>query len=135
MTHKEIREAIASHPDWEGKTHGEIAVLLNQPMVQVVQFNAGIGTILSVLGPVDGPAVLNTIESLKAADPAIKWGWYLIERSDLNFGDHVTRMMIDKLVAEAVITPEIGAKLKGLAEQTVTAGVTVQQVIDAMEGM
>jgi hypothetical protein len=134
MTHAEIREAVAAN-GWQGKSPGEIAELLNAPQTRIVTFQAGIGTMLSSLGPVDGPAVLNTIESLKAADPAIKWGWYLIERGDLNFGDPVTRMMIDKLVAETVITPEIGVKLKGLAEQTVTAGVTVQQVIDAMEGM
>jgi hypothetical protein len=134
MTHAHIREAILAN-GWQSKSPGEIAVLINAPQTRVVAFHAGIGTILSSLGPVDGPAVLNTIESLKAADPAIKWGWYLIERGDLNFGDPVTRAMIDKLVAEAVIIPEIGAKLKGLAEQTVSANVTAQQVIDAMEGM
>lgn len=134
MTHEEIRTAVAAN-GWQGKAAGEIAALLNAPSTRIVTFQAGIGTILSSLGPVDGPAVLNTIESLKAVDPAIKWGWYLIERGDLDFGDPVTRLMIDKLVAESIITPEIGVKLKGLAEQTVTANVTVQAVIDAMEGM
>lgn len=134
MTHAEIRTIVAAN-GWQGKTAGDIAALLNAPSTQVVTFQAGIGTILSSLGPTDGPIVLNTIESLKAVDPAIKWGWYLIERGDLDFGDPVTRLMIDKLVAEAVITSEVGAKLKGLAEQTVSANVTVQQVIDAMEGI
>ena len=134
MTHAEIRAVVAAN-GWQGKTAGDVATLLNAPSTRIVTFQAGIGTILSRLGPEDGTTVLNTIESLKTVDPAIKWGWYLIERGDLDFGDPVTRLMIDKLVSESIITPEIGAKLKGLAEQTVTANVTVQAVIDAMEGM
>jgi hypothetical protein len=36
---------------------------------------------------------------------------------------------------DALLPPEAAAVLKGLAEQAVSANVTAQAVIDAMEGM
>ena len=129
MTHAQIREAILTN-GWQGKSPGEIAALLNEPKTVLVERMIGIGTVMDALGPADGAALLASFESQVATDPVVKYGWFLLERERLDVGLASTRAMLDALLpAEAATT------LKGLAEQTVTAGVTVQQVIDAMEGM
>ena len=129
MTHAQIREAILTN-GWQGKSPGEIAALLNAPQTVLVERMIGIGTVMDALGPADGAALLASFEAQVTTDPVVKYGWFLFERERLDVGLASTRAMLDALLpAEAATT------LKGLAEQTVTAGVTVQQVIDAMEGM
>ena len=129
MTHAEIREAILTN-GWQGKSPGEIAALLNVPQAVLVERMIGIGTVMDALGPADGAALLASFEAQVATDHVVKYGWFLLERERLDVGLASTRAMLDALLpAEAATT------LKGLAEQTVTAGVTVQQVIDAMEGI
>jgi len=129
MTHAEIREAILTN-GWQWKSPGEIAALLNEPKTVLVERMIGIGTVMDALGPADGAALLASFEAQTATDPVVKYGWFLLERERLDVGLASTRAMLD-----ALLPVEAATVLKGLAEQTVTAGVTVQQVIDAMEGM
>lgn len=129
MTHAEIREAILTN-GWQGLSPGDIAALLNEPKTVLVERMIGIGTVMDALGPADGAALLASFEAQVTTDPVVKYGWFLLERERLDVGLASTRVMLD-----ALLPVEAATTLKGLAEQTVTAGVTWQQVIDAMEGM
>jgi len=129
MTHSEIREAILTN-GWQGKTPGEIAALLNEPKTVLVERMAELGTPMKYLGAEAGAALLDSMEALAATNPTVKWGLKLLERGALDLSLDSTRAMLD-----ALLPAEAATVLKGLAEQTVTAGVTAQQVIDAKEGI
>lgn len=115
------------------REHGAIAEAVSQGRTAVVSRLGGIGAVIETLGAVDGPAVLDTLESLKATNAAIRWGWVLLERAELDFGSPVTRQLIDTLAAGGVMTADQANTLKALA--VVPAPVTTQDVIAAMEGM
>lgn len=129
MTHAEIREAILTN-GWQGKSPGEIAALLNEPQVVRVERMAELGTAMKYLGAEAGAQLLDSMEALSATNPTVKWGFKLLERGALDLSLDSTRSMLD-----ALLPPEAATALKGLAEQTVSANVTQQAVIDAMEGM
>ena len=129
MTHAEIRAAIIEN-GWQGEDAGEIVALLNEPKTVLVERMIGIGTVMDALGPADGAALLASFESQVATDPVVKYGWFLLERERLDVGLASTRAMLD-----ALLPVEAASVLKGLAEQTVTAGVAWQQVRDALEGI
>lgn len=129
MTHAEIRAEIVAN-GWQAKSPGEIAELLNAPQVVLVERMAELGTPMKHLGAEAGAALLDQMEALAATNPTVKWGLKLLERGALDLSLDSTRDMLD-----ALLPAEAAAVLKGLAEQTVSAGVTVQRVIDAMEGM
>lgn len=129
MNAAQIREAILSN-GWQALHPGEIAELLNAPQVVLVERMIGIGTVMDELGPADGAALLAQFEAQIATDPIVKYGWFLLERERLDVGLASTRTMLD-----ALLPAEAATLLKGLAETTITAGVTVQQAIDAMEGI
>ena len=129
MTHAEIREAILTN-GWQGKSPGETAALLNTPQVVLVERMIGIGTAMDAIGPADGAALLASFEAQVTTDPVVKYGWFLLERERLDVGLASTRTMLD-----ALLPVEAATVLKGLSEQNVTANVTTQQVIDAMEGV
>ncbi len=113
------------------REHGAIAALISAGRTEIVSVNGGIGLIMETLGPVDGPAVLDTLQSLTASNPAVKWGWHLIERGDLDFGSATTRQMIDALAAAEALTATQAEALKAVAVRP--APVSVQDVILAME--
>ena len=71
---------------------------------------------METLGAVDGPILLDTLNSLKATNAAIKWGWVLLERGELDFGSPVTRQLIDGLIVNGALGNDQGTKLKALAE-------------------
>ena len=129
MTHAEIREAILTN-GWQGLPPGDIAALLNEPQVVLVERMIGIGTVMDALGPADGAALLASFEAQVTTDPVVKYGWFLLERERLDVGLASTRTMLD-----ALLPVEAATVLKGLAEQTVKAGVTWEQVRDALEGI
>ena len=129
MTHTEIRDAVIANA-WQSKTPGEIAELLNEPQVVLSERMIGVGTVLDALGPAAGAALLDQVKAVAESDAVVKYGWMLLESASLDVGLDSTRVMLD-----ALLPAEAAAVLKGLAESTVTAGVTRQQVIDAMEGM
>ena len=103
-------ELIASH-DYQA-----IADAVNAGRTRVEKTLGGIGTVLETLGPVDGAALLDSLQSMTASVPALKWAWYLIERGELDFGSAATRGMIDQFVADGAMPAGVGALLKGVAE-------------------
>lgn len=115
------------------REHGEIAVAVSAGRTRIVSRLGGIGAVMETLGASDGPAVLDALDALKAANPAIRWGWVLLERGELDFGSPVTRQTIGALVSSGAIDAELGDKLKALAVEP--APVSVQEVIAAMEGL
>ena len=129
MTHAEIRDAIINN-GWQDKMPGEIAELLNAPNVVLVERMANLGTPMKYLGAEAGAALLDSMTSLAETNSAVKWGLKLLEMGELDLSLDSTRAMLDTLLPS-----DQAATLKALAEQTVTAGVTWQQVRDAMEGM
>lgn len=129
MTHAEIREAILTN-GWTGKSPGEIAALLNEPKTVLVERMSNFGTAMKYLGDEAGAELLDNMEALAATNPTVKWGLKLLEMGELDLSLDSTRAMLD-----ALLPPEAASVLKDLAEQTVTAGVTWQQVRDALEGM
>lgn len=117
----------------DAQEHGQIAALVSVGRTRIVTRLGGVGAIIETLGPVDGPALLDALELLREQDPAIKWGWRLIDRGELDFGSTVTRNMIDSLVLAGVMTANSAAALKALA--VVPDPVPVDAVVHAMEGL
>lgn len=115
------------------REHGAIAAVISEGRTIVVSRLGGIGAVIETLGVVDGPAVLDALDSLRTSNPAVRWGWVLLEQSELDFGSQVTRRLIDSLAAGGVMTAEQADKLKALA--VVPAPVGVQEVVAAMEGL
>lgn len=115
------------------REHGAIAAVVSEGRTAVVPRLGGIGAVIETLGAGDGPAVLDALDSLRASNPAVRWGWVLLERGELDFGSTVTRQLIDTLAAVGVMTAEQAGKLKALA--VVPAPVGVQEVVAAMEGL
>ena len=115
------------------REHGQIAALVSAGRTEVVPTNCGIGTVLRHLGPIDGPALLDTLYALRETVPAIRWGWVLLDRGDLDLGSPVTRGLIDQLVTSGAMTQAQADTIKGLAVRA--APVSVQQVIEAMQGL
>ena len=93
-----------------------IADTVNSGRTKVVTRLGGIGLVLETLGPVDGAALLDTLQGMTTSVPALKWAWYLIERGELDFGSAATRAMIDQLVLGGAMPEAVGAALKAVAE-------------------
>lgn len=104
-----------------------IAAAVNVGRVKIAQKLGGIGLVLETLGPVDGAALLDSLEAASATVPALRWAFVLINRGELDFGSAATRAMIDTLNLGPA-----GSALKAVAE--VADPVTAQQVSDAMGG-
>jgi len=115
------------------REHGAIAEAVSQDRTAVVSRLGGIGAVIETLGVVDGPAVLDVLDSLRSTNPAVRWGWVLLERAELDFGSQATRQLIDSLAAGGAMTAEQADKLKALA--VVPAPVGVQEIVAAMEGL
>ena len=94
-----------------------IAAAVNVGRTRIAPRLGGIGAVMETLGAVDGPLVLDALDSLQATLPAVRWGWVLLERGELDFGSTVTRQMIDGLVMGGVMTEAQGLSIKSLAEQ------------------
>ena len=104
-----------------------IADALSVGRVTVQSTVGGVGTIMDVLGPDAGAAFLDTLESMSASVPAVKWGMKLINTGAFDFGMASSRGMIDQLVPD----PDANAALKGVAERA--SPVTAAQVEIAMK--
>lgn len=106
--------------------HGDIAAAVSVGRTQVVSKLGGIGLVLETLGPIDGAALLDSLETQAASVPALKWAFTLINRGELDFGSAATRTMIATLVPEPARTA-----LLNVAQ--VAAPVSVADVIEAMK--
>lgn len=87
-------ELLASRDDVAITAH------VNQGRTKVATTLGGIGTVLEALGPTDGAALLDQLETMAATVPAVKWAFVLINRGELDFGSAATRGMIDQLIPE-----------------------------------
>lgn|SRR5574343_266360 len=88
-----------------------IADAVNVGRVKVSQKLGGIGVVMEALGPTDGAALLDQLETMSATVPAVKWAFVLINRGELDFGSTATRTMIDQLIPGPA-----GVALKATAE-------------------
>lgn len=75
---------------------------------------AGFGTILSTIGPVDGAALLDTLAAIKAGNRPLYWAWYLLERGVFDFGTPAAQAQMDALVAAGVLSAGNAEMLKAL---------------------
>jgi len=95
----------------------EITAALSLGRTRVVPHLGGIGTVLELLGPTSGAALLDALQALEVTTPAVKWAMVLIGRGELDFGSAATRSMIDQLAAQGVMTLVDAQTLKAVAEQ------------------
>lgn len=107
------------------RDYDAIAAAVSAGRTKVVQRLGGIGLVLETLGPTDGAALLDALESQAATVPALKWAFVLINRGELDFGSPATRAMIDLMVPGPA-----GDDLKAIAE--VPDPVTASQVNQAL---
>lgn len=80
------------------RDYDSIAAAVNVGRTKVVTRLGGIGAVMEALGPVDGAALLDSLEGMVATVPAVKWAFILVNRGELDFGSPATRVMIDQLV-------------------------------------
>ena len=80
------------------RDHGAIAAAVNVGRKKIVSRLGGIGAVMETLGPVDGAALLDSLEVTASTVPAVRWAFVLINRGELDFGSLATRAMIDQLV-------------------------------------
>lgn len=100
---------------------GRVADLLNDPhrgggFVNTTRL-IGIGTVLDTLGPQAGATVLDAVEALKAANPVVKWAWYLLEAGNLDVGLVSTQQQLDLLAQAGAMTQEQAGLLKALGQR------------------
>lgn len=88
--------------DWEA------ADALNQPdpqqpvIVSWQRTEAGVGTVLDVLGPSAGAALLDVLKN--ASDPVLRWGMHILERGQLDISLASTRAQLDALTQAGVMS-------------------------------
>ena len=98
MTLLEEIQAKCSPELIASRDHGAIAAAVNVGRKKIVSRLGGIGAVMETLGPVDGAALLDSLEVTASTVPAVRWAFVLINRGELDFGSPATRAMIDQLV-------------------------------------
>ena len=121
-------EILAGGFDLQNRDDGAIATALSAGRTKIATRLGGIGVVLETLGPVDGAALLDSLESMATTVPAVRWAFVLINRGELDFGSPATRAMIDQLVPSP-------AKEALLSLAEVPDSITPQQVAQALEGL
>lgn len=118
MTSDEIRSAIVAAPELQAlaaaRNDAAIATALSDGRMRIESKKIGVGTVMDCLGPVDGAAVLDALDALRAVSSPIKWAWLLLERGELDIGLPSVRSQIDMLVPAAMTAAQAEA-LKALA--------------------
>ena len=111
-------EIIAKCPSalLASRDEGAIAAAVSAGRTQLVDMLIGYGTVLDVLGPVEGAAVLDALEAAAVSVPAIKWAMKLLDRGELDVSKASTRGQIDALTG-TILTPTQAAAIKALAER------------------
>lgn len=105
-----------------------IADLINaqDPMLGEVSSRLiGIGTVLNVLGPTDGAAVLDTLDAMRASVSPLKWAWTLLERDALDVGLDATRAQLQALVGVSFTQAQANTILNLARSATVVSGADV----------
>lgn len=116
LADKVAEENLASLPDWS------VAEILNSPdssfpeIVTIKERYVGPGTIMETLGPDAGAAFLDSLETLSATVPSLKWAMVLVKNEGVNVGSPVVRDQLDQLVTIGVLTTQQATSLKSLGE-------------------
>jgi hypothetical protein len=126
-------EILAGSFDLQNRDDGAIAAALSVGRTKLVSTMIGFGRILDALGPTDGATVLDTLESIKASNSALKWAWYLLERGELDVSLASVRGQIDALATAGAMTQTQADAIKDLAVQVDV--VTANDVAHALEGI
>jgi len=93
---------VVDLPDWQA------AEILNQPdttlpvVVSWLPTETGIGTILDVLGPVEGATLLDNLDA--SPDPVIKWGLDVLRASKLDVSKASTQGVLQQMQVQGAIT-------------------------------
>lgn len=93
---------VADLPDWQA------AAILNAPdptLPAVVTWEpteVGVGSIMDVLGPVDGAGLLDFLQASQSA--VVRWGLHLIMQGRLDISRESTRAQIDGLAQAGALT-------------------------------
>ena len=104
-------------PDWQA------ADVLNAPdarLPEIVTLKSrpfGIGTILEVFGVEAGTVFLDTLETLSAQQPLLKWSMVLLKDGTLDAASPALRTQLDGMVVSDLITFLQAMAIKGLAEE------------------
>lgn len=118
MTNAEILSAIAADPALQAlaavRNDAAIAAALSVGRTRIESTYIGVGRVMDCLGPVDGAAVLDALDALRATVSPVKWAWLLLERGELDVGLPSVRAQIDALVP-AVMTAAQAEAIKALA--------------------
>lgn len=117
----------AAFPDLTPNSRDDVAIAaaLSVGRWRYRHTEAGFGTILSAIGPVDGAALLDTLAAIKSGNRPLYWAWYLLERGVFDFGTPATQAQMDALVAAGVLSADNAAKLKALGVEPDPVSVAV----------
>ena len=118
MTADEIRAAIDASPVLAGllPDAAAVAAALSVGRTKIVNTLGGVGLVMEHLGPLEGSAVLDTLDQLKTVSAPVRWACVLVERGDLDFGSPATRMMIEQLGDAGAISEASAAAMLAIAE-------------------
>jgi hypothetical protein len=133
MSLREEILAVCTPAELAQRDDAKIAAKVSQGRTRIVSRPGGVGAVMRTLGPEAGANLLNTLETLAASTPSIKWALVLIRDGSLDFGDPATRAQIDLLAGQGVITAAQATALKAIA--VADAPVTAQDVARALEGL
>jgi len=113
MTHEEILAAVQADPALIALVPDTqaIADTLSVGRVSLVSRRIGVGTVMDELGAPEGAALLKQFQGMVATDPVVEFGWFLLEKDNLDVGLSSTRTLFD-----ALLPVEAANKLKALAE-------------------
>ena len=141
MDYQSLKTEIETHPEWVGLSDNEIAVLFNEKTLTMVQSRfVQARTIVAEID--DGGEILDAIESVSVAVPAVKWMMiYLKGEVGVDVGYPKTRKRIDDLAAGGILTVEQAETVKAMAVVPASiaevAGfgyISHQQVAQALRG-
>lgn len=104
-----------------------VADILNEPTgTRHVERNVNARTLLSVLGAVQGAAVLDALEAAAAVSSPVKWALkFLVSPEGINLGDPQTLGMLDALQGQNVLTAEQVTALKAMVAEPGSRALTV----------
>lgn len=107
-------ELAALGPLVDVRNDAAIAAALSVGRTRIESTFVGVGRVMDCLGPVEGAAVLDALDALRATVSPVKWAWLLLERGELDVGLASVRGQIDALVPD-VMTADQAQVLKDLA--------------------
>lgn len=138
MTPRELQAEILSGakaqecaPHVGTNDDARIAEILNAGRTRLTARPIGVGAVMVLFGATRGAEILDLLDGMREAVPAIKWAWHLLEHGELDVGEPATRAQIDMLTGSVFSSAE-AAQLKALALEA--EAITPAQVGRALRG-